>query len=193
MLDEQDKIACMLAVYEKNMGNCSKIIFQSGKEILLKQSVDSALRAIAKHYTIDINELKKKQRSLLNSKNYIPLPINKDILFISIKTRLPKIKKDPSVSYINFYAIDRLDKKASLIHMKNGQEVECLNSIKTLKKRYNQGEICAKIKNDEQRQILGVDEDPVMSFYPATRGDIKVIAREIESLRELLRSILVMK
>jgi len=191
MLDEQDKIVCMLAVYEKNMGNCSKITFQSGKEILLKQSVDSALRAIAKHYTIDINELRKKQQSLLNSRNYIPLPINKDILFISIKTRLPKIKKDPSVSYINFYAIDRLDKKASLIHMKNGQEVECLNSIKTLKKRYNQGEICAKIKNDEQRQILGIDEDPVMSFYPATRGDIKAIAKEIEDLRELLKSILV--
>jgi len=193
MLGEQDKIACMMAVYESNMGNCSKIIFQSGKEILLKQSVDSALRAIAKHYAIDINELKKKQRSLLNSKNYIPLPIHKDMLFICIKTRLPKIKKDPSVSYINFYEIDRLDKKASLIYMKNGQEVECLNSIKTLKKRYNQGEICAKIKNDEQKQILRVDEDPVMSFYPATRGDIKVIAREIESLRELLRSILVSK
>jgi len=193
MLDEQDKIACMLAVYEKNMGNCSKIIFQSGKEILLKQSVDSALRAIAKHYTIDINELKKKQRSLLNSKNYIPLPINKDMLFISIKTRLPKIKKDPSVSFINFYAIDRLDKKASLIHMKNGQEVECLNSIKTLKKRYNQGGICAMIKNDIQKHSLGGEEDSIPSFYPATRGDIKAIAREIESLRELLRSILVMK
>jgi len=143
--------------------------------------------------SLDINELKKKQRSLLNSKNYIPLPINKDMLLICIKTRLPKIKKDPSVSYINFYEIDRLDKKASLIYMKNGQIIESLNSIKTLKKRYNQGEICAKIKNDEQSQILRVDEDPVMSFYPATRGDIKVIAREIESLRELLRSILVMK
>lgn len=191
VLEKQEKIACLLAVYEKNMGNCTKVVFQNGREILLKQSVDSTLQAVAKHYTIDLKGLREKQQKILNSKYYIPLPISKDMLFISIKTRLPKVKKDPSVSYINFYEIDRLDKKLPLIYMKNGEKIESLNSIHIVRKRYNQGEICAKLQSNSQKSSLGVEEESVPYFYPATRGDIKAVAREIEGLREMLKNMLV--
>lgn len=193
ILKEQEKIACMLAVYEKNMGNCTKMIFQNGREMLLKQSVDSTLQAILKYHTIDLKELRKKQQKLLNSRYYIPLPINKDMLFISIKTRLPKVKKDSSVSYINFYEIDKLDRKNSIIYMKNGYNIESLNSITTLKKRYHQGEISAKLQNSEPKHSLIVEEEIVPYFYPATKGDIKAISREIESLRDMLKDVLVEK
>ncbi|MBU5676538.1 hypothetical protein KQI88_08925 [Alkaliphilus sp. MSJ-5] len=193
ILKEQEKIACMLAVYEKNMGNCTKMIFQNGREMLLKQSVDSTLQAILKYHTIDLKELRKKQQKLLNSRYYIPLPINKDMLFISIKTRLPKVKKDSSVSYINFYEIDRLDRKNSIIYMKNGYNIESLNSITTLKKRYHQGEISAKLQNSQQKHNLIVEEEIVPYFYPATKGDINAISREIESLRDMLKDVLVEK
>lgn len=193
ILKEQEKIACMLAVYEKNMGNCTKMIFQNGREMLLKQSVDSTLQAILKYHTIDLNELRKKQQKLLNSRYYMPLPISKDMLFISIKTRLPKVKKDSSVSYINFYEIDRLDRKNSIIYMKNGYNIESLNSITTLKKRYHQGEISAKLQNSQQKHSLIVEEEIVPYFYPATKGDIKAISREIESLRDMLKDVLVEK
>ncbi|QUH19148.1 hypothetical protein [Alkaliphilus sp. B6464] len=191
MLKEQERITCMLAVYEKNMGNCTKMVFQNGREILLKQSVDSTLQAILKYHTIDLKKLRKKQQKLLNSRYYIPLPISKDTLFICIKTRLPKVKKDSSVSYINFYEIDRLDKKHPIIYMKNGYKIESLNSITTLKKRYHQGEISAKLQIGQQKQSLLVEEETAKYFYPATKGDIKAISREIESLRDMLKNVLV--
>jgi len=189
LLEKQERIACLLAIYEKDRGSCTKVIFQNGNELLLNQSVNTTLRAIAKHYTIDLKELRKKMQSLDDATYYVPLPISKDLLFISVKTRLPKVKKDPSISYINFYEIHGLDKKAPIIHMKNGYKIESLNALKTIKKRYHKGEICAKLQNTNHADR--VEETSVHHLYPATKGDVRAIAKEIENLQELLKNILV--
>lgn len=193
MLEEHQKIVCLLNIYKDNIGNCTMVIFNDGKEIRLNQSAKSTLRNIAKHYVVDIKQLQKKQQKLLNAKYYTPLPINKNMLFICIKTRQPRVEKDPCVSYINFYEIDKLDKKLPIIHMKNGQRIKSLDSIKTLNKRYNQGEICAKLQNDEYKHSLIIEEESVPYFYPATKRDIQEISQEIEDIKNLLKNILVSK
>lgn len=190
-LERQEHIACLLTTYEKNSGNCTKIIFSSNREILLHQSIQSVLKIIAKHYSLDLNELRKKQQRLLNDKNYIPLPISRDLLFISIKTRFPKVKSDSSISYINYYEIDRLDKKEPVLYLKNGKTIRSLNSISTIKKRYAQGEICSKLQSSTLSFNGEVAENPFPYFYPATKADIQTISREIERLKELLNRILV--
>ena len=187
ILEKQEKIVCLLATYEKDRGNCTKVVLKSGKEIVLKQSANSVIQAIAKYHIVDLKQLKKQQQILLNSTYYIPLPITKEMLFLSFKTRLPKIKKDPCVSYINYYEIDQLDKKNPVIYLKNGMKIDILTSISTIKKRYTEGEICAKLQNNS----LGVAEDAIPYFYPATKGDVKAVATEIEKLRELLKSLLI--
>lgn len=193
LLEKQEKIACLLAIYEKDMGNCTKIILQNGNEVLLNQSAKSTLNAIAKYYTVDMKELKKKTQRVVNSKYYVPLPINKDLLFICIKTRMPKVKKDPSISYINLHQIDRIDKKLPIIHMKNGEKIESLNSLENLMERYHKGEVCAKLKNDVQLESFKIAEDSFPYFYPATKGDIKAISKELNELKDLLKSIVATK
>ncbi|ABW20139.1 hypothetical protein [Alkaliphilus oremlandii] len=192
-LEKQERIACLLTLYEKDSGNCTKVIFSNNREILLYQSIHSVLKVIAKHYSLDLNELRKKQQKLLNDKNYIPLPISRDILLISVKTRFPKVKGDSSISYINYYEIDRIDKKEPILYLKGGKPIQSLNSIATLKKRYVQGEICSKLQNSSQNFNFEIAESAMPYFLPATKGDIKAIARELENLKELLNRILITK
>lgn len=190
-LEKHEKIVCLLNVYEQNIGNCTKVIFNNCNEILLNRSIRSTVHHIAKHYIVDINELKKRQQKLLNKKYYTPLPINENLLFISIKTRQPRVAKDPCMSYINLYEIDRLDKKLPILHMKNGLKIESLESINTLKERYKDGQLCAKFQSHEYKHSPLVAEDPISYLYPATKGDVHAIAKDIEELREMVRHIII--
>ena len=190
MLEKHEKIACLLATYEKDRGNCTKVVLKSGNEIVLKQSVNSVIQSIARHYNVNFDELRKKQQKLLNSTYNVPLPINESMLFIPFKTRMPKVKRDPCASYINYYEIDRLDKKNPIIYLKNSMQIDILESIPTIKKRFNQGEISAKLQTNGKGNSLYVAEDTFHHLYPATKGDIKAVATEIENLTELLKRLL---
>lgn len=190
VLESKENIVALLAVYEANRGNCTKLVLENNKTVLLKQSVKSIIKNIAKYYSIDIVQLRKKQQNLLNSKYNVPLPIKNNMLFIPIKTRAPKVKKDPCCSYINFYQIHKLDKKAPIIHMKNNDPIQSLNSISTLKTQYNKGKICSKLNDTDNKNKLSEEKENLPYFYPATKADINTVVKEVESLKELVISLL---
>lgn len=190
VLESKVNIAALITVYENNRGNCTKIVLENNKKMLLNQSVKSTIRNIAKYYNIDTIELRKKQEELLNSTYNLPLPITNNMLFIPIKTRIPKVRKDPCSSYINFYQIHKLDKKDPIIHMNNSDPIKSLNSMATLKKRYTKGRICSKLNNMEDKNKLNKQNQVLQYLYPASKADINTVVREMENLRELVEGLL---
>lgn len=183
-LTENKTIACLLALSIKDIGASTKVIFENGQSLIVHRSISSVLTEVAHFHSIDLKLLRKNQLSYVQNKYYIPLPIAKDLLLIPIKTKIPIVPKDPSISYINYHSIKEISNKSSIIYLNNGQKIKSLNSIETLMKRYNQATVCHKLNT------INSKEDS-LNLYPATKGDLERLKVDIlETQRELIENLI---
>ncbi|MCC5909287.1 MAG: hypothetical protein JJT76_02465 [Clostridiaceae bacterium] len=190
ILEEQGEIACILAVYEKNLGNATQIVLKEGEDVLLPQSIDSTLRAIASYYALHLRLLRRKQQKLLNTKYYVPLPLHRNLLLFPVKTRVPKVKNDSSTSYINYLHVKKVDTSKDAIHLHNGRIIPSLNTSATLRKRYHQASLCSRLYEEDHHSGGYVKESTVDYGAPATKEDIDTLKRELLYLRGMLNGFL---
>ncbi len=189
VLENQKSIAAIIPYYKRDLGNVTKLLLEDGQEVHCPQSINSTLRSICNYYTLHLKLLRRKQQGLLNCKYYTPLPLHKNLLLFPIKTRVPKIKNDSSLAYINFYQVKKMDYPKSNIELNSGQTLHSLNSPSTLKKRYQQVLLSAKFHEDNLSSDPHLKENKVEYLYPLTRRDMEPIVKELEHIRGLLSSI----
>ncbi|SNS62684.1 ComK protein [Anaerovirgula multivorans] len=190
ILDDKQQLAALIPFYEKDLGNATKLLLTSGQEILYPHSIDAALKALCSYYALHLRLLRRKQQSLLNCKYYTPLPIHKELLLFPIKTRVPKIKNDSSIGYINYLQVKKVDYSQSAIQLNNGQTIYSLNTPGTLKKRYNQVLLSAKYYEENHPSEAYVSESRVEYLYPLTKRDMEPLVRELTSIRNMLAALL---
>ncbi|AOY75549.1 competence protein ComK [Clostridium formicaceticum] len=147
ILKDKEEIAALVPLYQQDLGNITKVMLQD-EEVLLKHSITSVLYAICNYYALHLRLLRKKQQKLLNCKYYVPLPLSKNLLLFPIKTRIPKVKNDSSLAYVNYFQVKKLDLSKKALHLKNGKLIYCLNSAPILKKRYHQATLIAQLQEE---------------------------------------------
>lgn len=190
VLDDKQRIAALVPFYEKDLGNVTKLLLASGQEVLCPHSIDSTLRALCSYYALHLRLIRRKQQSLLNCKYYTPLPIHKELLLFPIKTRVPKIKNDSSIGYVNYLEVKKIDYPQSAIHLKNNQIIHSLNTPGTLKKRYNQVLLSAKCYEENHPSEGYVTEGKIEYLYPITKRDMEPLVQELTNIRSMLASLL---
>src|SRR5699024_10867338 len=132
--------------------------------------------SLAKYFLIDLKESRKYYGTLLNTKNLVPIPLNKDYIFIPLKTRKPFYKNDGATGYININSIDKIErhKTETLIYLKNNHKILCLSSFETVNKHIQNGRVVEKLMKNNDGHSCTVKES--YCFYdeydkPATKGD----------------------
>lgn len=110
-------------------GNYSRLILdrKNEKELVIRNRTKTVLNKLAKYYAIDLYELKRKVGALIGRKNLCPLPFHPGLILMPIKTRIPIIKDEGSIGYINFRKIDNVDfsgRNKARIRFMDGEEVE---------------------------------------------------------------------
>lgn len=190
ILDDKQQLAALIPFYEKDLGNVTKLLLASGQEILYPHSIDAAIRSLCSYYALHLRLLRRKQQSLLNCKYYTPLPIHKELLLFPIKTRVPKIKNDSSIGYINYFQVKKMDYSQSAIQLINDQTIYSLNTPGTLKKRFNQVLLSAKYYEENHPSESYVAEGKVEYIYPLTKRDMEPLVRELTNIRNMLAALL---
>ncbi|MBU5436684.1 hypothetical protein KQI42_01615 [Tissierella sp. MSJ-40] len=185
-----EELLAFLPIYITLKGNCTLIYTKNGREREIEKGIRSVLNQLSKYYFMDLKEVKKTYGNLLCSKNLVPIPFNKDNVFIPVKTRKPMYKNDGAIGYVNINHINKTTKlnNMSIIHLTNGKKIQCLNSLETVNKHINNGHIVKKLYEDKQTITLRDG----YSFYaeydrPATKGDIALLRREILEIKETIR------
>lgn len=185
------EIMAFIPTYMDMKGNCT-LLYTKGGEIVLEKCTRTILNLISKYYLVDLKELKKYYSSLIGIKNSIPIPFNKDNIFIPVKVRKPISKNDGALGYINLKYIGKIaeGKNCTTIYLENNHEIVSLNTIKTIKKQIKIGYIVKKFC-EEKEGIVIKESGESPSFYteynkPATKADIALVMSEILSIKEYL-------
>lgn len=181
-------IMAILPVYLPMKGNCSYILTYEGETYEIEKTVKTTLIKLSKIYLLDLKAAREYYGNILNVKNLIPIPLDKENIFIPIKVRRPICRNDGSRGYVNIKYIDRVYEKEekTIIKLRNEKNIVCLNTLDTVNKHIKNGHIIRKLIGS---YIVKEEVDYFTGEYnmPATKGDIALLINEILRIRESIK------
>lgn len=162
------EIMALSPKYVNERGNCTLVYLKNKEPFIIERTIKSVIRIIAKHYMIDLNEVKKRYRPLVSSPNLVPIPFSKNDIFIPFKTRVPICKNDGALSYINMRYIKNIRDNGEfrIINLNNEQYIECLSSLSTIDNHIRNGNIVKKCYDDSFMKV-SEDEEYYSIMVPA--------------------------
>lgn len=186
------EIMAFIPIYMDMKGNCTLLYTTKGGEIALEKCTRTILNLLSKYYLVDLKESKKYYSSLIGIKNSIPIPFNRENIFIPVKVRKPILRNDGSLGYINLKYIEKIaeGKNCTTIYLENNHKIVSLNTFKTIEKQIKLGHIVKRFCEEKEGIVIKESEE-CSSFYTeynklATKADIALVMNEIMSIKEYL-------
>lgn len=181
----QDDIMAIIPEYETEMGNCT-LIYTEKETIKLKITIKTFMRNLYKHYHIDPKAMSKTYGELLLCKYCPPMALSREDIFIQLKIRKPIGRQDGAYGYFNLKYIDRVeeDKNGTTIYFTNGERIQCLFTIDTVRKMMKNGEIIKMFLKNKGVPSIEDDNIYVYEDIPATKSDIVRLYKKIAELNE---------
>lgn len=186
------EIIAILPLYIDMKGNSTKIITKKQNEVYIYKSIKAFITLLAKYFMIDLNSSRKYYGKVIGCTNIVPLPFNKDNVFVPLKVRKPISKNDGSFGYFNIRFVNDIIKKSNKVYVSLEKElfIEILQGIESARKNLRN----ANIVKQSYCERTGVTVMEEQGFYgefnkPATKGDIAVLRSELMDIKiKLLKS-----
>lgn len=178
--------AAYIPCYES--GNSVMAIKKDGQTVLISKSIKSIINKLLKDSSINIQFLKKNFKAYIGGTNLMPLPLGLGTILIPAKVRKTTEINDGSFAYIDMSLIkDISGDKNTIITLKCGNIINCLETVKTLRQRMKKGKL---IEEKYASRMLGECslQQGLADIHfeydkAATKGDITMLAYEIMKLR----------
>ena len=185
-----EELMAFLPVYLTLKGNCTLLFTNSGEAYEIEKTIKTVLNQLCKFYLIDLKAIKKHYGNILGIKNLVPIPFNKEDIFIPIKFRKPLCRNDGSLGYVNIQYIKKITESSgkAIIHFKNHNTIESLNSIETVNRHIKNGNIVKKLY-EERQKTFNIKEYDFYNEYekPATKRDIALLINELLKIKENIK------
>lgn len=180
----QRDILVIIPTYEESFGNCTRLIFFEGEEII-KTSAKTFIKNLCKFYHFDPKASNDYFGSLLSVKSNIPLVFSKQAIYIQLKIRQTIGKDDGAMGYFKLQDIKKIIERQgkTLILMKNNKEIGLLWSKNTVEKQIKQGKLVMELLTKNDR--IKINED--LEYYnlddgPAMKSDIARLYMKLDDI-----------
>jgi len=181
----------LIPLYIDMKGNSTRAITKENSEVYIYKSIRTVLNIIARYFTLDLNASRKYYGGLIGYSNIVPIPFNRENIFVPIKVRSPISKNDGSFGYFNIANIKGVREKSEGIEiiLDGNIFVKSLQSMKSIERHIRDGEIVRKIYQDRGKLIVMEDRSDFYSEFnkPATKGDIAALRSELLDIKSKLR------
>lgn len=164
----QGELMALSPEYVDNKGNCTMVYLKNTEPFIVERTIKSIIRTIAKHYMLDLKEIKNRYRPLISSHNLVPIPLSKEDIFIPFKTRVPICKNDGALSYINMRYIKSIKDgdEFRIINLNNEINIKCLSSLSSIDNHIRNGNIISRCYEDSYMKV-SEDEEYYSIMIPA--------------------------
>lgn len=139
------KSCAFIPCYQKGTGKVTKMLFKDGSSEYTSYSIDKVINDYFDINMRSISSIKRYCTKITGKKSITPLFIEKECVFIPVKTIKPCTRGDKCLGYVNTEYIESIDFLKQNIILKNGCYINFMDSSETLKKRIAD---CAIIKQN---------------------------------------------
>lgn len=154
-IEEMKKeIAVLIPASHPQGGEATLLITVKGEKILDRRSANWIMKRLAEYHNIDLRAIKKNYGPLLDKKRYIPFPLSKKLVYLSLTLKTDTVPKDKRMSYVSLEQIRGVEKKEdqNIILLRNGVELICCNTMPTIRTRFRDSRLIQKIIQGEQEE-----------------------------------------
>lgn len=121
--------------YLKGTGKATKIYFSDGGFEYTAYSVSKVINDYCALNMRSMQSIKRLSQSITGKKSITPLYIKENKLFMPVKTLKPFTRGDKCIGYINVDFIESVDFNKNAFKLSNGDSIEYLDNIETIRKR----------------------------------------------------------
>ena len=137
------KGCAFIPCYLKGTGKATRIYFLDGGFEYTGYSVSKVINDYCALNMRSMQSIKRFCQNITGRKCITPLYIKKNTLFMPVKSLKPFRRGDKCIGYINVNYIESVDFDKNAIKLNNGDSIEYLDTIETIKKRMGD---CVMIK-----------------------------------------------
>ncbi|MDO9534306.1 MAG: hypothetical protein Q7J85_03015 [Bacillota bacterium] len=145
------EIAVMVPSSHSDGGEATMLITVKGEKYLDRRSTGWILKRLAHFHNIDLSAVKKNYGPILGRKRFIPIPLSEKLIYVPLTLKTNTIPVDEKLGYISLVEVlgfERGSEHNNLI-LKNGIELFCCNTLKTIEARYRESLLIQKIIQSE--------------------------------------------
>lgn len=170
----------LLSEYIDDEENCCRIKDECGERVV-KKSAFYALKDVFRENCMDMKYVRKKCSSIVNQKNLIPFYDKDGFMYMPIKVRKPRIKRDSGYGYINCGFIVHINENELVL--KDNGKIIYLERYHTIIKRLKMAKIIKEHIEDKKIDFAKISKE---LKSPATKEDIVMILKEIMEIKRMM-------
>lgn len=121
--------------YVQGIGKMTKVSYKKGGDELITYSINKVISDYCALNLKSLKIIKDLGKKITGRKILFPLYVKKSDIFIPIKTIKPFNKGDNCTGYVNIRYIKEIDFTNNIIKLINGQYINYLENMETIKKR----------------------------------------------------------
>lgn len=185
-------IMAIIPLYIDMKGNSTKVKVCSSNDLYIYKSIRSVLTLLARYFMINLNASRRHYGRVIGCKNIVPIPFDKNNIFVPLKVRKPISKNDGSFGYFNLNRLKRIDKKENHVQiiLENDSAVNIIQSYDSVSKHIKDAKLVKHAYYERSNQVV---KETNVDFYkeynrPATKGDIAALRNEIIDMIKLCGS-----
>lgn len=151
----KDSVIVIKPVYYEQ-GNYTELWEANGDISLDKRSIDGVIKALARHYMLDLRVQREQLRKELQRRTVLPFYLSDRRVFVPVKMRGGTVGKDKRNGYINVSFIKKIvpatdGEGGCVVKLINDMEVDSLSPKKTVVANQHIGlELLKGLNNDAQ-------------------------------------------
>lgn len=126
------QIAAFIPDYQSGAGHGIKIFYRDGSTGWIHCSFRSYIKKLAKTFTVNLQEARRRYGAVIGRKNLIPLVLSPFLLFVPLKARKPLVPGDPAYGYFRLRSVQEVvsTPQSCLLLLEGGHTLPIIQSYR---------------------------------------------------------------
>lgn len=141
-------MVAILPVYADGVGNVSRVLYEGGSEEIVPVRVSRILDRLFYAHLLSRRAVEEYYGGFLGIRRNVPAVIARDLVYVPVKVRKPRVRDDGAYGYVLHQAI--AGQKESGILLVDGRVIETLHSRPMLEKVLLRGHRVSVVRGREE-------------------------------------------
>ncbi len=141
-------MVAILPVYADGVGNVSRVLYEDGSEEIVPVRVSRILDRLFYAHLLSRRAVEEYYGGFLGIRRNVPAVIARDLVYVPVKVRKPRVRDDGAYGYVLHQAI--AGQEESKILLVDGRVIETLHSRPMLEKVLLRGHRVSVVRGREE-------------------------------------------
>lgn len=142
------EMVAILPVYADGVGNVSRVLYEDGSEEVMPVRVSRIMDRLFYDHLLSRRAVEEYYGGFLGIKRNVPAVIRRDLVYVPVKVRRPRVRDDGAYGYVLYRAV--AGQEESKVVLRDGRVIETFHSRRMLERVLLRGHRVSVVRGREE-------------------------------------------